>query len=552
MSRKVVIKKYQQGQVVLFPESMESYIPEDAPVRLVNQIVDQLDISKVLASYKGGGSSCYSPRMLLKVLFFAYMNNVYSCRKIEKQMNENIHYMWLSGRQFPKYNTINNFRSLHLKDTINQLFTQVVFLLVDMGYITLKEQYVDGTKLESKANKYTFVWRKSVEKYKDKLQEKIKVILEEIENGIAMDNQPNDDDPSPINSEELQKRIEKINSENKNKTKTQQKKIKDLKNKHLPKLIEYEYKLAKFGNRNSYSKTDPDATFMRMKEDAMKNGQLKPAYNLQIATENQFITNLDLYPNPTDTLTFIPFLQLHKSRYGKHSKICCADSGYGSEENYAFLEENQIVPFVKYNYFHKEQKRSYMKNPFLVTNLYYNAEQDYYVCPMGQHMTLLTKANRTTENGYKSIISKYQAQNCGSCPMRGQCHKSQTNRIIQVSHKLREYRSKAKELLTSERGLYHRSKRPIEPEAVFGQMKQNKMYKRFRHFGKDKVLMDMTIFAIAFNLAKLFNKQSSLLFSWIYQLFRSVFSRNNPPQIKIEQKQLRIKIYKRNSLSRAA
>ena len=552
MSRKVVIKEYHQGQVILFPESLESYIPEDAPVRLVNQVVDQLDISEVLASYKGGGSSCYSPRMLLKILFYAYMNNVYSCRKIEKQMNENIHYMWLSGKQFPKYNTINNFRSHHLKDTINQLFTQVVLLLVDMGYITLKEQYVDGTKMESRANKYTFVWRKSVEKHQAKLQEKIKGILEEIEKGIAMDNQPNDDDPSPINSDELQKRIEKINRENKIKTKTQQKKIKDLESKHLPKLREYEHKLARCGKRNSYSKTDPDATFMRMKEDAMKNGQLKPAYNLQIATESQFITNLALYPNPTDTLTFIPFLQLHKSRYGRHSEICCADSGYGSEENYAFLEENQIAPFVKYNYFHKEQKRSFIKNPFLVTNLYYNAEQDYYVCPMGQHMTMLSKTSKTTENGYTSIISKYQAQNCEGCPMRGQCHKSQTNRIIQVSHKLREYRKKAKELLTSDKGLYHRSKRPIEPEAVFGQMKQNKMYKRFRHFGKDKVLMDMTIFAIAFNIAKLFNQQSFLLFSRIYRLYRAVFSRNKSPQINIEQKQTNIDLYRKNIFKQAA
>ena len=552
MSRKVVIKEYHQGQVVLFPESIESYIPEDASVRLVNQVVDQLDISEVLSSYKGGGSSCYSPRMLLKVLFYAYMNNVYSCRRIEKQMSENIHYMWLSGKQFPKYNTINNFRSHHLKNTINQLFTQVVLLLVDMGYITLKEQYVDGTKMESRANKYTFVWRKSVEKYKARLEEKIKSILAEIEKGIAMDNQPNDDDPSPINSDELQKRIEKINRENKIKTKVQQKKVKDLESKHLPKLREYEHKLAKCGKRNSYSKTDSDATFMRMKEDAMKNGQLKPAYNLQIATENQFITNLALYPNPTDTLTFIPFLQLHKSRYGRYSEICCADSGYGSEENYAFLEGNKITPFVKYNYFHKEQKRSFLKNPFLVANLYYNAEQDYYVCPMGQHMTLLFKTSRTTENGYTSIISKYQAQNCKGCPMRGRCHKSQTNRIIQVSHKLREYRKKAKELLTSDKGLYHRSKRPIEPEAVFGQMKQNKMYKRFRHFGKDKVVMDITIFAIAFNIAKLFNQQSSLLFSHNYPLYRALISRNNSPKISSKKKYLDIALYQKNMCKQAA
>ncbi len=511
MSRKVVIKEYMQGQQVLFPESLDTYIPENSPVRLVSQIVDKLDLSQVMKSYKGGGASSYSPRMLLKVLFFAYMNNIYSCRKIERSMNENIHFMWLSGKQFPKYNTINNFRSHHLKDSINQLFSQVVVMLVEMGQITLKEQYIDGTKIESKANKYTFVWRKSVEKNKAKLETKIASILEQIEEGIVADNNPNDDDPSPVNSKELLERIEKINLENK--TKEQQKKIKELKIKYLPKLEEYEQKLETCGNRNSYSKTDTDATFMRLKEDAMKNGQTKPAYNLQISTENQYLTNFDLYYNPTDTLTLIPFLNLHQTRYGEMPERACADSGYGSEENYDFMESNKIQAFVKYNYFHKEQKKAFKNNPYLVQNLYYNSEKDYYVCPMGQHMTLLGKAIKVNENGYKSSVYKYQAQNCGNCPMHGQCHRAKGNRIIEVNYKLNEYRIKARELLNSEEGLKHRSRRPIEPEAVFGQIKQNKMYKRFRHFGKDKVLMDFAIFAVAFNIEKLYNRQFCLIFS---------------------------------------
>jgi len=510
MSRKVAIKEYQKGQQVLFPESIDSYIADDSPVRLVDQIVDKLDLSHVMESYKGGGSSSYSPRMMLKVLFYSYMNNLYSCRKIEAAMKENINYMWLSGKQFPKYNTINNFRSHHLKDSINQLFSQVVLMLVEMGYITLKEQYIDGTKMESRANKYTFVWRKSIEKNREKLLAKIKTILEQIDEGIASDNGSNDDDPTPINTKDLLERIESINAENK--TKVQKAKIKELKDKHLPKLKEYEDKLETCGQRNSFSKTDTDATFMRMKEDAMNNGQLKPGYNLQISTENQFFTNLNLYPNPTDTLTLIPFLNLHHLRYGSMPKMCCADSGYGSEENYVFMEQNQIQPFVKYNYFHKEQKKAFINNPFEVSNLHYNAKYDYFVCPMGQHMTLKSSSYRKTDNGYESKISNYQAQNCIGCPMRGSCHKSQENRIIAVNHQLNSYRKHAKELLMSEEGRRHRSRRPIEPEAVFGQMKQNKMYKRFRHFGKDKVLMDLTIFAIAFNIGKLFSKLFSSLF----------------------------------------
>ena len=161
---KIAIKEYTQGQTTLFPQSLDERIAEDAPVRVVNYVVDRLDLTEVMATYKGGGCSCYSPRMLLKVLFFAYMNNVYSCRRIEKLMDENIQYMWLSGDQHPDFHTVNTFRSKHLKDTIDNLFSQVVMLLVEEGYISLREQYVDGTKIESKSNKYRFVWRGTVEK----------------------------------------------------------------------------------------------------------------------------------------------------------------------------------------------------------------------------------------------------------------------------------------------------------------------------------------------------------------------------------------------------
>ena len=354
---KISFKEYSQGQGVLFPMSIDSKIPEDSAVRLVNRIVDELDLTDIDFGYKGGGNSSYHPRMMLKVLFYAYLNNVYSCRKIASQLEQNIYYMWLSGDQRPNFRTINNFRSLRLKDNIHGLFVQVVYMLVEMGYITLKEIYIDGTKIESKANRYTFVWRKSVERYKEKLEAKVLGILSQIEEGIAQDNEPDDEPPAPINSKELKQRIAAINKENK--TKKELKQITDLQNKHLPKLEEYEQKLEVMGDRNSYSKTDPDATFMRMKDDHMRNGQLKPAYNEQIGTENQFITHYDFFPNPGDTLTLIPFFESFQKCYNKLPEKVCADSGYGSEENYEYMQEEKIKAYVKYNYFHKEQKKSY-------------------------------------------------------------------------------------------------------------------------------------------------------------------------------------------------
>ena len=183
--QRVVFKQYNQGQVCMFPMRLDDKISADAPVRLVNHIVEELDISKITSTYKGGGSSSYNPRMMLKLVLYAYLNNLYSCRKIEKQNLENIHYMWLTGMQTPDHNTINNFRSKHLKDTIHDIFTQVVLILVEMGHLSLDVIYTDGTKIESRANRYTFVWRKTVEKNKLKLEAKIQKVLEQIDEGIA-------------------------------------------------------------------------------------------------------------------------------------------------------------------------------------------------------------------------------------------------------------------------------------------------------------------------------------------------------------------------------
>lgn len=498
---RITYKPYNQGQGILFPLSIDSKISDDHPVRLISQVVDELDLSGINFGYKGGGNSSYHPRMLLKVLFYAYLNNVYSCRKIETQLEQNIHYIWLSGDQHPNFRTINNFRSLRLKGSIHKLFVQVVFMLVEMGYITLREVYLDGTKIESKANKYSFVWRKSVEKNKAKLELKIHNILSQIEEGIAQDNEPDDEPPAPINSKELKERIAAINRENR--TKEEARQIKTLEDKLQPKLEEYEKKLETLDERNSYSKTDPDATFMRMKEDHMKNGQLKPAYNEQIGTENQFIVHYDFFSNPTDTLTLIPFMEGFKQNYNQLPDKVCADSGYGSEENYQYLEESEVEAYVKYNYFHKEQTKSFKNNAFVQENLYYNKEKDYFVCPMGQHMEHSYNTTRKSASGFISNISVYRATNCEGCPLRCLCHDSKENRQISVNHTLREYKRNARERLTSQEGIRMRKKRPIEPEAVFGQMKYNKDYHRFRHFGKDKIAIDFAIFAIAFNLLKL-------------------------------------------------
>ena len=511
-SQRYHFRPYSPNQTILFPQRIDKDIEENDPVRLISSIVESLDLSGFRKLYKERGRSPYDPKMLLKVVLYAYMNNIYSCRRIEKALKRDIHFIWLAGYEQPDFITINRFRN-RVKDEINNVFTQLVLLLSAKGLVTLDVEYVDGTKIESKANKYTFVWRKTVEKNRAKLMEKIRVLLSQVDEAIAQDKAAADEaicfTPETLTeiAEELRQSLaeqpDPKSKEEKKAVREKQKRVKQIE-KMRDKLSEYDNHLETLGERNSYSKTDPDATFMRMKEDAMNNGQTKPGYNLQIATEKQFITDFGFFHNPTDTLTMIPFLSSFSDRYGHYAKETCADSGYGSEENYSFMEAHDMEAYVKYNLFHKEQKRAFQQDIFRIENMYYNADGDYFICPMGQRMERVGIRHGKTDSGYRTESVIYRARRCEGCPLRWGCYKKRIgNREIEVNHQLMEYKRKARERLTSERGLEHRSKRPIEPEAVFGQMKYNMHYKRFRHFGKDKVTMDFAFFAIAFNIKKM-------------------------------------------------
>lgn len=507
---KIVFKELTSNQNVLFPVSLSDKTPLSHPVRLVNQVVDQLDLTCLLSKYKGGGTSSYHPRMMLKVLFYGYLCNLYSCRKIEKALHENIHFMWLSGNNTPDFRTINHFRGDRLREDIKYLFSQLVLLLQSCGYVSLDIQYIDGTKVESSSNLYSFVWRGSVEKNKSKLEAKIHTVLSQIDTHIELDSQASSPDELPtISSDELIEKVKELNTRLGQMSKSEQKQIKKLADDYLPRLQKYEIQLQTLGDRNSYSKTDESATFMRMKEDHMKNGQLKPAYNIQISTENQFITNPGIFQCPGDTSTLAPMLEDFEMSYHKQSKELVADSGYGSEQNYEFMENRGIQAFVKYNYFHKEQKRAFRKDAFHAANLYYNKEQDYYICPMGQRMSYIGVRKHVSELGYVATLSRYIAINCQGCPLRELCYKAQGNRVIEVNGKLNLYRRKARERLLSEKGIYHRGRRCIEPEAVFAQIKHNAQWNRFRLRDIKKVNVEFTLVAIAHNLRKMAKKTFS-------------------------------------------
>jgi transposase len=332
---KIRFKELLSNQSVLFPGNLLERIPENHPVLIVNEVVDRLNIDCLLSGYKGGGTSAYHPRMLLKVLFYAYLCNIYSCRKIAKALGENIYFMWLSGNSCPDFRTINRFRGEGLKEDIKELFTQIVLLLQEAGYVSLDVQYIDGIKIESASNRYTFVWRGSVEKYKSKLEAKIRDVLSLVDKHIEQDKKDEHftESTKPIDSDLLRSKVRELNSRLDKMDKIERKQVQQLQEDYLPRLQKYEQQLDKLGDRNSYSKTDQAATFMHMKEDHMKNGQLKLAYNVQIATQEQFITNVGIYQRAGDTATLPSFLEDFKKSYNKQARIVVADAGYGSEHN---------------------------------------------------------------------------------------------------------------------------------------------------------------------------------------------------------------------------
>lgn len=543
-----VFKEYTQGQIVLFPTDLEAHIPPRHLVRVVSGAIEKMDLSALLAQYKGGGTSSYHPKMLLKVLVYAYTQQLYSSRKIAKALRENIYFMWLSGNQQPDFRTINRFRSEVVKEVIEDIFTAVLELLIAEGYIKLEDYFLDGTKLEANANKYSWVWGKNTRRYKQKLQEKVKELIHEIEQVNEAENAEYGErdleelgSDEPLDSAKLEAKIQELNERLKahmdkpsatqweanrvaepaqlaaklTKTKAKRGKrgktrlqkaqaaLKKLEADCLPRQRKYEDQERKLAGRNSYSKTDVDATFMRMKDDYMKNGQLKAGYNLQMGTEGQFVVGFSVHQRPGDTGCLVPHLEGVKARLGRLPKNVIADSGYGSEENYAYLQAEQVGNYVKYNTFGKEQRPRYKPNPFAADQMVYDAEKDELTCPAGKRLTYQYTTHPKTANGYRGQRRCYEAEDCTGCLLKDQCTKAQGNRKAFMGFQLNAWRKQARENLTSEAGKKLRSLRGVEVESVFGRLKEDWGFRRFFLRGIEKVKTEFGLLCIAQNMAKL-------------------------------------------------
>jgi transposase len=503
----VVFKSNFQNQAMLLPPDINEMIAPNHPVRVVNEVLEKVDISELLKQYKPGGTSSYHPRMLLKVLVYAYINNIYSSRKIEEAIGQVIPFMWLAGLSTPDHNTINRFRGQRLQKTLQPIFTQVVLLLCEEGLLSIKELYTDGTKIEANANRYTFVWGNAIKHNKEKIKQQLNDLWKYAQSVAA--SELDDTDPSgfdKIDAEKVNQTVDAINAALKDKE--VDKKVKQKLNyakKNWPAALDkYEQQEKILGEqRSSYSKTDEDATFMRLKEDHMKNGQLKPAYNVQISTNNQYIASYSIHQNTTDTNTLIDHLNQHIKSFKQKPNNVTADAGYGSEQNLQWLEDKRITAYVKYSQFDRMQNETIRnKAPFTIDNLKYDEQNNQYLCPIGEPMKHKGWTIEGTKGGYAQIKDTYQAKDCTGCFLNGVCHTQKGNRTIEVSLNNQRLKHKADKRLKSKRGIEKRKQRCFDVEPVFANIKHNHNFRRFMLRGKEKVAIETGLLALAHNLRK--------------------------------------------------
>ncbi len=522
-------RNYSQDLVISLPLHLEEVVGDNALAHLINKIVDDIALKSLEVYYLGTGCPPYHPKMLIKVWLYAYCSKVYTSRPLAKKLREDLVFMWLSGGQRPCFKTLSAFRSCRMKELVDEVFLTLLAYLVAHEYIDLSDLYLDGSKWEANANKHKITWAKNTNRYKEGVLDQIKDLLREFEELQKQEDAKygaNDlkEHQSPqaiqivLNSADLENKMTHLNElieqcNEKYKIKSLEKLHRDL-SKQGVKLLKYEQQEQILGSRNSYSRTDEDATALRMKDE-----RLLPGYNVQITTSDQFIVHASLHPNGSDSPTLIPhFEELNQRVMGLVTdswKISyTADAGYGSEENYAFLQAKGHTAYVKYPSWYREVSGQLAKLPFSSANWEYNAEQDYYVCPNHQKLTFSEELIMTTDNGYDRQIRIYEAENCQGCPLWDNCRRASakegTNRTVQHSTQLAMYQQQASQRLASEEGLAKRSQRSVDVETPFANIKYNMGHRRFVLRGKDKVKVEFQLLAIAHNIKKVYCEQTGI------------------------------------------
>lgn len=484
------------------------------PVLTFDRLMGGIDLNKYLTDIPEytTGRLRYNPVNMLKTVLFGFMTSGYcSLRELEDNCKVNIRFMYLMDHQTPSYRTFGYFINEILQDKIENIFNDINHAIFNDEHVDLQHLYIDGSKFEANANKQTWVWKKATEKFRYKLYEKITAEIEEINAEIAWSGVQITTNPEYV-PDYLNEIVEQlvllweldtstfVYGSGKRKSKEQRH------YEHLTtfcqKLQEYIQKIEICGpNRNSYSKTDNSATFMRIKTDYMGNDQLLPAYNVQIGVADEYIAVVDVNHYRSDMDCFVPLMEHFKQTYGFYPKYPVADAGYGSYNNYIFCEQNGIEKYMKFPMFKKETKdQKYHEDPFRAVNFRID-EQGVMRCPNDKAFHFLYRKNvRGNQYGRKEEL--YECEDCSGCPYAEKCKKTDKNRTVRINQELTSMHQEVIENLESIHGALLRMNRSIQAEGTFGIMKNDRWYKRIVRRGIHSVKLEVLLVAIGHNLYK--------------------------------------------------
>ena len=524
--------EYRTEYQLVLPLSLEGLIPEDDSVRLLSHILEGLDYTKLYKAYSSTGRNpAVEPKTMFKIMTYAYSQNIYSTRKIETACRRDINFRWLlAGKAAPDHVTISRFRSHFLSDdVVDDLFYQQVLYLYEAGEIQFENAFIDGTKIEANANKYTFVWKKAVLKNEEKMIKKTEKLITEINLAEFKDFSLSGSTAikdmetvlSWLYSEKETRGIEFVSGTGKRKADIQRW-IEQLEE-YRARKISYDDSKELMKDRNSYSKTDPDATFMHMKEDHMRNSQLKPGYNVQIAVESEYVTGVGMFQDRSDVGTLIPMLNGMLERLGRRYTNVIADSGYESEENYLYLEQEGINPFIKPQSYEIWKKKSFKNDIRKHENMGYLEEADAYVCANDRIMWPVGTHYKKSASGYRAKLTVYECEDCSGCSFKEKCTKAKGNRRMELSRVFIDKRRKSHENIISEKGIHLRINRSIQVEGAFGVLKNDYEFNRFLTRGKNNVKTEFILLCLGYNVNKLHSKiQKERLGHHLHEVKRAI------------------------------
>ena len=553
---------FELGQQKINFSFFELSLPDDDPVYTLKKVMEELDFSGLLANCSDKGRTGYNPIMMYAVVTYANMRGIRSVDRIVDLCERDLAFIWLTRGQKLKRDVFYDFKNRKLtSDILDDLNYQFMRRLQKEGLVTLKELFTDGTKIEANANRYTFVWRGSInyhlaglldsidqlfEKYNSFLPEndygtkyelgnaqmfviegmdKVREVIEKnrkrklVKHKKLSNNRIIEiDNCSPLEIRKLQNNltmiadnegIEFVYGKGKRKPALQQ--LHEELEQCGKRLMEYKECFEIMGkDRNSYSKTDLEATFMRMKEDHMLNGQLKPAYNVQIAVENYFIVHGYVSSDRTDYNTLIPVLEKHKNAFGSILEEVTADSGYCSEKNLLYLKQNEISSYIKLQDHEKRKTRAYSED----ISKYYNMrtgifeDEQFYICHDGRELRHLRTESKE-QDGYTQTFEVYGCADCSGCEHKARClykydaeKDAEKNKVMKINEQWEELKERSHANIQSERGILKRQTRSIQTEGHFGDIKENENFRRFNYRSADKVYKEFMLYAIGRNINK--------------------------------------------------